>query len=95
MNANRAHRCHAHSRSRALDQPTHDALCDLHACVLVLDNERRRLSCRLDALPRPGVVLLQRADLERRHAELSEELAALRATIKRLRARVDPESKFL
>lgn len=83
------------STSSRLDRRTYDALCDLHACVLVLDNERRRLSGRLDALPRPGVVLLERADLERRHAELIEELAALHATIKRLRVRVDPESKFL
>ena len=87
--------CPAHSRRRALDQQTYDALCDLHACVLVLDSERRRLSCRLDALPRPGAVLLERADLERRHAQLTEELAALETTITRLRASVDPESKFL
>ncbi len=78
-----------------LDHHTHDTLCDLHARVLVLDNARRRLSCRLDALTRAGVVLLERADLERRHEKLTEELAALHATIKRLRARVDPESKFL
>ena len=88
-------RCQAHRRSRALDQQTYDALCDLHASVLVLDNERRRLSSRLDALPRPGLALLEGADLERRHAELTEELAALRASIKRLRHSVDPESEFL
>ncbi|MBV9000303.1 MAG: hypothetical protein JO304_14670 [Solirubrobacterales bacterium] len=78
-----------------MDQHTYDALCDLHACVLVLDNERRRLSCRLNALPRPGAILLERADLERRHGQLTDELEALQATIKRLRASVDPESKYL
>ncbi|MBV9414459.1 MAG: hypothetical protein JO363_05725 [Solirubrobacterales bacterium] len=78
-----------------MDQHTYDALCDLHARVLVLDNERRRLSWCLDALPRPGAILLERADLERRHGQLTEELEALLATIKRLRASVDPESKFL
>jgi ABC-type phosphate transport system auxiliary subunit len=88
-------RGHTDCRSRVLDHQTHDALCDLHACVLVLDNERRRLSRRLDAVSPLGVALLGRADLERRHEELTEELAALHATIKRLRARVDPESKFL
>ena len=88
-------RRHVRGRSRALDQHTYDALCDLHACVLVLDNERRRLSCRLNALPRPGAILLERADLERRHGQLTEELEVLQATIKRLRASVDPESKYL
>ncbi|MBV8946634.1 MAG: hypothetical protein JO286_01040 [Solirubrobacterales bacterium] len=92
MNANRRLAC---STTPALDQQTYDALCSLHACVLVLDDERRRLSCLLDALARPGAVPLQRADLERRHAELTEELASLRATIKGLRVSVDPESEFL
>ncbi|MBV9335315.1 MAG: hypothetical protein JO262_05865 [Solirubrobacterales bacterium] len=78
-----------------MDQQTYDALCDLHACVLVLDHERRRLSCRLALLPRPDAISLERADLERRYAEVTEELAALEATITRLRVSVDPESKFL
>jgi hypothetical protein len=80
---------------RKLDRGTHDALCDLHACVLVLDVERRRLESRLAALPRPGVVPLDQADLERRHTEVTEELAALRGMIERLRDSVDPESNIL
>jgi ABC-type phosphate transport system auxiliary subunit len=83
------------ARDRGVDEQTLSALSDLHACVLVLDAERRRLAARLDALPGPGVVPLQRGDLERRYTELSEELAALQATIARLRFQVDPESEYL
>jgi len=79
----------------ALDKRLYDAACDLHACVLALDAERQRLSRCLNVLPRRDVVLLPRADLERRHAELTDELTALRGTIQRLRANVDPESKYL
>ena len=79
----------------ALDRQIHDALGDLHACVLVLDIEQRRLVSRLEALPRPGVVPPERAELEQRHAELTEELAALQAMIQRLRVSVDPEAEFL
>lgn len=79
----------------ALDQRAYDALCDLHARVLVLDAERRRLAAHLDALPRPGVVPLDRAELERRHAELAEELAAFQARIDQLRTSIDPEARFL
>lgn len=83
------------ARERGVDKQTLSALCDLHACVLVLDAERRRLAARLEALPGPGVVPLPRGDLERRYAELSQELAALQATIARLRFQVDPDSEYL
>ncbi|MBV9915217.1 MAG: hypothetical protein JO153_01850 [Solirubrobacterales bacterium] len=83
------------ARERGVDEQTLSALCDLHALVLVLDAERRRLAARLDALPGPGAVPLQRGGLERRYKELSEELAALQATITRLRFQIDPESEYL
>ena len=86
---------YAPDASPALDQRAYDALCDLHACVLVLDAERRRLAARLQALPQPGVIPPQRAELERRHAELTEELAAFQAMIDRLRASIDPQAQFL
>jgi hypothetical protein len=83
------------STPEALDRRTYDSLCDLHACVLALDAERRRVASILETLSDPNVVPLERAQLERRHAELTEELAALRGMIERLRASVDPESRFL
>jgi len=89
------HNRHAPNTPPALDQRAYDALCDLHACVLVLDAERRRVAAHLEALPQPGVIPLKRAELERRHAELTEELAAFQAMIDRLRASIDPQARFL
>lgn len=90
-----SHNRHAPDAPPALDQRAYDALCDLHACVLVLDAERRTLAARLEALPRPGVIPLERAELERRHAEVTEELAAFQTMIDRLRGSIDPEARFL
>jgi uncharacterized protein YhaN len=79
----------------ALDQRAYDTLSDLHACVLMLDAEQRQVAALLQALPQPGDIPPKRAELERRHAELTEELATFQAMIDRLRATIDPQAQFL
>jgi hypothetical protein len=73
----------------------HDALTDLHAYVLVLDAEWQRLGDRVDELAQSDVPSPDRVDLERRRAEITEELDALRSTIAALRARADPAGDLL
>lgn len=78
-----------------LDPRMHDALTDLHAYVLVLDAEWQRLGERVDELAQSGLPSPDRLDFERRRAEITEELAALRSTIAALRAHADPAGDLL
>lgn len=73
----------------------HHALTDLHAYVLVLDAEWRRLGERAEQLEQSDAVATERAELERRRTEITEELDALRATIAALRQQADPEGETL
>ena len=66
----------------------HDALTDLHTYVLALDAERQRLGDRVTELAK--LVSQEGAVLDRRRAEIAEELDALRATLVALRACADP-----
>ena len=79
----------------ALDPDALATLCELHARVLVLDAEWRRLGEWLEEARRTSGHAPGRAARSRRHRELSEELDALRARIAALRARTDPDGRML
>jgi hypothetical protein len=78
-----------------LDPRIHDALSDLHAYVLVLDADWRRVAARLELSRGTDATAPERAQLQRRHDELAEELDALRGTIAKLRAYADPDGLYL
>jgi ABC-type transporter Mla subunit MlaD len=71
-----------------VDPHMHDALTDLHTYVLALDAERQRLGDRITELA--NLVSQEGAVLDRRRSEITEELDALRATLRALRACADP-----
>lgn len=92
-----ARRCvpDADSTVPGLNARIHDALSYLHAYVLALDAERQRLDTRLAVHRDVGADLADVAELEQRHCELTEELAALRTTIEKLREYADPDRQYL
>lgn len=73
----------------------HNALCDLHAYVLVLDAEWRRVTVHLDVLAEIGAPAAERRELVRRESELRQELDSLREMIATLRRDVDPDGRYL
>jgi hypothetical protein len=79
----------------SLDQGVHDALCDLHAYVLVLDAEWRRVTQHVAAIEESDADDGRRQTLVRRERELSQELDSLRAMIADLRREVDPYGFYL
>ena len=78
-----------------LERRVHDALCDLHAYVLVLDAEWRRVTHHLEVIEQIDAHHEQRLTLVRRERELSQELDSLRAMIAELRRAVDPNGFYL
>jgi hypothetical protein len=73
-----------------IDPHLHEALTDLHLYVLVVDAERQRIAQRLESLGGSSSDDGTRAELERQHAAIVEELDALRSMLIALRLRVDP-----
>lgn len=67
------------------NQNAYEALTDLSAYALTLDSERLRLESRLSELAQIDSSVQQRHALLLARDEISEELAALRATIIALR----------
>jgi chromosome segregation ATPase len=70
------------------NQRAYEALTDLSAYALTLDSERLRLDSRLNELAEVDSSVEQRHALLRERDEISEELAALRATIAALREQI-------
>ncbi|MGZ4217425.1 MAG: hypothetical protein ACXVHB_09340 [Solirubrobacteraceae bacterium] len=70
------------------NQRAYEALTDLSAYALTLDSERLRLDSRLNELAEIDSSVEQRHVLLRERDEISEELAALRATITALREQI-------
>ena len=70
------------------NQRAYEALTDLSAYALTLDSERLRLDGRLNELAEIDSSVEQRHALLRERDEISEELAALRATITALREQI-------
>jgi len=66
---------------RELDKRVNDALTDLSAYALTLDNERHRLEARVLELAEEESSLSERRALVRERAEVGEELSALRRMI--------------
>lgn len=75
----------------------YEALTDLSAYALTLDSERLRLDSRLSELAEIDSSVQQRHALLLERDEISEELAALRATITALRDQIpsyaDPRAR--
>lgn len=70
------------------NQKAYEALTDLSAYALTLDSERLRLDSRLSELTEIDSSVQQRQALLLEREEISEELAALRATITALRDQI-------
>lgn len=77
----------------ALDPDVHNTLSTLYAKVLVCEAQWQGLGRELDACR--GCSPAQRADRERRRAELGRELMALREQVDRVRREADPAGTFL
>lgn len=76
-------------RADRVDARIWDALTDFYTYVLVLDAEWRQLGQQLDTPGGGTSVSPDRAGLERRHHEITEELDALRDAIAMLRQHAD------
>lgn len=70
------------------NQRAYEALTDLSAYALTLDSERLGLDSRLNELAEIESSVAQRHALLRERDEISEDLAALRATIAALREQI-------
>jgi hypothetical protein len=73
----------------------HDALSDLYAQLLVLDAELRRTCAHAELVDGLSVDPDERDRIKRRCRELRTERDALRGKIDELRAKADPEGRYL